>query len=198
MEGTRTVRVVGEGKSLPVFDGVDMCRFLASGRRRYPLPLIMSTVAALFVLAAPAAFADSGASDVPFRWNGSGTFVPAPGGGSTFTGTAQGTQIGKGTINAAVPPQPFPIPSCGSGSNFLVVPQTLTAANGDAISEIVSGDGCATGASTFHFSGTYTIVGGTGRFANATGSGSAIEDGDISTVTATFTESQSGTISLNL
>jgi hypothetical protein len=175
-----------------------MARFLTSGRRRYGVPLIMSAIAALFVLAAPAALADSVTPDLPFDWSGSGTFVPAPSGGSLFTGTASGTQIGKASIRADVPPQPFPIPACGSGSNFLVVPQTLTAANGDAISEIVSGDGCATGPTTFHFTGTYTIVGGTGRFANATGSGSAIEDGDLSTSPFSFTESQSGSINLNL
>jgi hypothetical protein len=174
-----------------------MARFLTSGRRRYGLPLILLTVAALFVLAAPAALADSGASDLPLQWTGSGTFVPAPSGGSLFTGTAFGTQIGKASIHADVPPQPFPIPACGSGSNFIVVPQTLTAANGDAISEIVSGDGCQSGPTTFHFTGTYTIVGGTGRYANATGSGSAIEDGDLGTSPFTFTESQNGTISLN-
>jgi hypothetical protein len=173
-----------------------MARFLTAGRRRYGLLLMMSTMAALFVVAAPAAVADPVAPDLPFHMHGSGTFAPAPP-GSVFTGTATGTQIGKATIHADVPPQPLPIPPCDSGSNFIVVSETLTAANGDAINETISGDNCSTGPSTFHFTGTYTIVGGTGRFANATGSGSVINDGDTSTSPFTFTQSQSGTISLN-
>src|SRR5262249_15845082 len=169
-----------------------MARFLISGRRRYGLALILSTVAALFVLAAPAALADSVASDLPFRLNGSGTFTV------DFTGTARGTQIGNAAISANVLSQTFPIPPCGSGTNVVVVSETLTAANGDTINETISGGNCQSGPTTFHFTGTYSIVGGTGRFANATGSGSVVNDADLSSSPFTFTQSESGTISLNL
>lgn len=53
---------------------------------------------------------------------------------------------------------------------------TLTAANGDAVYLTMTGTVCEVGATGLNvphtFSGTYTITGGTGRFDNATGSGS--------------------------
>jgi hypothetical protein len=46
---------------------------------------------------------------------------------------------------------------------------TFTAANGDRLHASSVGTGTLTGPTTVSFTGTATIIGGTGRFANATG-----------------------------
>ena len=48
---------------------------------------------------------------------------------------------------------------------------TIVAANGDALTADVAVSGCADGETAALPSGTYTITGGTGRFADATGEG---------------------------
>jgi hypothetical protein len=51
--------------------------------------------------------------------------------------------------------------------------RTLTAANGDELRMVVAGTSTPSGPGLVSFSATFTIVGGTGRFANATGQGRA-------------------------
>ena len=50
-----------------------------------------------------------------------------------------------------------------------VAQATLTAANGDRLRVTSVGTGIPTGPTTVRFTGTATLIGGTGRFANATG-----------------------------
>jgi hypothetical protein len=47
----------------------------------------------------------------------------------------------------------------------------FTAVNGDTITAAFSGLTAPTGPSTYSFTGSYTVTGGTGRFAGATGGG---------------------------
>jgi hypothetical protein len=51
--------------------------------------------------------------------------------------------------------------------------RTLTAANGDELYMVVVGTSAPSGPGLVRFSATFTFVGGTGRFANATGQGTA-------------------------
>jgi hypothetical protein len=63
---------------------------------------------------------------------------------------------------------------------------TFTAANGDRLRVSSVGTGTPTGTTTVHFIGTATIVGGTGRFASATGEMAVEGDVDSATGDARF------------
>ena len=72
-----------------------------------------------------------------------------------------------------------PVP-CEEGWGLPVVQEwTLTAANGDALWLTNVDVSCPTGPSQFHGTGTITVHGGTGRFVNATDSGSVEGDADL-------------------
>jgi hypothetical protein len=169
-----------------------------SGRRVMRRLATVFFVAVLVVLAAPTAFADKGGTDLPFRVHGSGTLSAA----GPFSGTVQGTHIGKGTFSGSFVFIGPPILPCSAGSNvpnFTRV-QTLTAANGDTINQTTVGTVCQSGPTTFPAEETYTIVGGTGRFSTATGSGHQTSFADFSNGfgnPATYTFTQDGTISFN-
>jgi hypothetical protein len=73
---------------------------------------------------------------------------------------------------------------------------TFTAANGDKLFSSSNDIACPTSAATFHFTGSWTITGGTGRFEDASGTGSidyaAVETSSTSetfssTITRTIT-----------
>jgi hypothetical protein len=119
-----------------------------------------------------------------------------------FSGTVQGTHIGKGTFSGSFVFIGPPILPCSAGSNvpnFTRV-QTLTAANGDTINQTTVGTVCQLGPTTFPAEETYTIVGGTGRFSTATGSGHQTSFADFSNGfgnPATYTFTQDGKISFN-
>jgi hypothetical protein len=71
--------------------------------------------------------------------------------------------------------------------------RTLTAANGDELYATVAGTSAPVGPGLIGFSATFTFTGGTGRFANA--SGSAQGDGVANQVTQTTTVRIEGHIS---
>jgi hypothetical protein len=62
-----------------------------------------------------------------------------------------------------------PAPGCNTETRNT----TLTAANGDEIMLYSTGVSCATGPTTGTASDTYQVVGGTGRFSGASGSGTS-------------------------
>ena len=152
--------------------------------------LIPSILAAVMILsAAPAAFA---AHPVPFNGNGSGTFTMTPTGVSV-TGTGHFEHLGLTTISAtgAI----TGVTTCGGFS--ATEQDAYTAANGDAVTLQVSNVYCATsGPNVFQVTGSFTVVGGTGRFADATGSGTISGTAVFLTPTSgTFSETTTGTIS---
>jgi hypothetical protein len=72
--------------------------------------------------------------------------------------------------------------------------ETLTAANGDTL--VLTGDhdeACPTGPNAVHGTGDWTVTGGTGRFAGATGQGTF--DGVADFNRGTFSFQLTGTIS---
>jgi hypothetical protein len=78
----------------------------------------------------------------------------------------------------------------------------LTAANGDILYTEFSQSVCQSGSTqTYEGTGTYTIDGGTGRFANATGSGTEAADAVFPDGSpfgqGTWKFSETGTINLN-
>jgi hypothetical protein len=92
---------------------------------------------------------------VPFKGSAELTF----GMNGTLVGTGEGTHIGRFTEVAS------PVIT----GNTFTATVILTAANGDEVHKMVT-NGTITSNGTA-FSGTFMVVGGTGRFANATGSG---------------------------
>src|SRR5215471_4053364 len=68
---------------------------------------------------------------------------------------------------------------CGSSGGFSAQhSDTLTSADGSRVFLRVLENACQEGPGAFHCIGTYTLTGGTGRFASATGSGGF--DGQVS------------------
>lgn len=73
--------------------------------------------------------------------------------------------------------------SCPDGPTGIpnVHTETLTAANGDELVIRMVNVGYPTGAFTFHGTGHWTVVGGTGRFAGVIGQGSNNGNADFAT-----------------
>jgi hypothetical protein len=128
---------------------------------------VMLVVASLAVPAAAVA-----ADSVTRPMSGSCITVPVlvppstPGAlfGVTITGTCRFTHLGRTEMAAAQ--DVF----AGPGGLSLAGGAVYTAANGDRIQTSYGGPVQVTGPVSVSFSGTETIVGGTGRFAGATGS----------------------------
>jgi hypothetical protein len=115
-------------------------------------------VAVLAVAAMLGAFpalvvADQG---VPFK--GSAELTVAMDG--SLVGTGEGTQIGRFSEVA------YPVINGNTFSATVI----LTAANGDQVFKMATGTITSNGTTTT-FAGPFTVLGGTGRFVNATGSG---------------------------
>ena len=72
---------------------------------------------------------------------------------------------------------------------------TFTAANGDKLTTAITMQLCPIAPGIYHGIGTYVVTGGTGRFANATGSG--VFDGTGNFNTGTIICALTGTISIN-
>lgn len=147
-----------------------------------------AAVAAALAVATPAR-ADSAAFRIQASYDAYPTFT-STGASVVASGSAIGTDIGTGAWNdtefAAFTPDGFDI----TGS------LTLTAANGDQL--FVSYHATTPypdAAGNFNPSGTFTITGGTGRFAGATGGGSLSAHANAGTPATTAT--LEGTIQLH-
>jgi len=152
--------------------------------------LISAMTALVMVLAvSPMAFASS---SVPFGGSAAGTFTM-----TTTTATATGTgnfeHMGLTTVSATA--SFTGASTCGA---FTATEQDVyTAANGDAISFFINDVFCSTSSpGVLQVTGSFQVVGGTGRFADATGSGTIQGTATLVTPTSgTFTETTTGTIS---
>jgi hypothetical protein len=136
--------------------------------------------AAVVVLGALSAFtgiAVAGASGAapPFSARGSGTAVSVTQNQTTQTGTVTGAFIGRGGFSGSEAAASTP-PPCGSGAGASATgSNTTTAANGDLLYTTNSGNVCVSATSststTYQLTARFTITGGTGRFAGASGGG---------------------------
>ena len=126
--------------------------------------LVLTSVFALFVVAPGAAVAKRGGTDRPIH--GSGTTIDTLD-LATGTGSGEGpaiiSHLGKGTFSHSFTTT-FTSPTTIAVSSS----ETFTAANGDQIFATFTGTGTLTGLNAV-VTGVATITGGTGRFADASG-----------------------------
>jgi hypothetical protein len=168
-----------------------------------------AAIGAAAVLAAAAGPALAGPTPTRgFASHGSGTetSLSAPGCQNTGThdctvatnGTANTTHMGVGPYVSDLTIHWGSATSNGDGGYCAPADgtSTITGVNGDTITEDVSGMVCEVGPTSLTaphtFTGTFTITGGTGRFADATGSGT-VTGGDDGFGNSSYQES--GTIS---
>ena len=129
---------------------------------RRPLFLAVIAVAAvsLTIIAASAV-----AAETPFKGtvNADETVVPSPPTASlTRDGTGTATYLGRYSEHILMTINLPTLSSTGTA--------TFTSANGDTLTATVIGQATRTGPTTLSIVEVYTITGGTGRFADATGS----------------------------
>jgi hypothetical protein len=100
------------------------------------------------------------------------------------TGICQLSHLGRTVLHA------FRVVNLANGTQVAQI--TYTAANGDVLRTTAVGTSSPPGPTSFLFTGTTTIVGGTGRFANATGALQA--EGEVNLITANASISYDGWI----
>jgi hypothetical protein len=153
--------------------------------------VILNVLALLAVLSAfPAAFATH---STPFNGSGSGTFTDTSPTTVLITGTGYYDHLGftKLLFPSAITGQA----SCGG---FTATEQdTYTGANGDSVFQTVHDTICpTTSPNAFTLTGSFIVTGGSGRFADASGSGAVQASITFtSATTGTFSGTQTGTIS---
>jgi hypothetical protein len=152
--------------------------------------LLAGAVAAGLAALTPAKAGDAG---VPFTARLSGAAAYTSPTTVRFSGQGVATHMGR-VADSGVAVFGAPGGSCPGG-----VPgfpndhtETLTAANGDTLVIRMTNVACPTGPSSFHGTGPWTVVGGTGRFEGATGSGWC--DGRSDFQTNTFEAVLTGTL----
>jgi hypothetical protein len=154
-----------------------------------------ATVALLFPTVAQAAAASNAAS-------GQEPFTPAFSGAVAFTGATTAQFQGSGlatlmgaTTNSGIAISSPPAPGRPDGSYGLpnIHTETLAAANGDQLVLRMDDFACPIGSAIFHGFGNWVVTGGTGRFANTTGTGT--DDGISNFQTNTFQFTLTGTLS---
>ena len=129
---------------------------------------------------------------VPFRASYSGTAAFTSATTALFTGTGIASHLGRSTNVNNITVLSGPVSCPGGFANKNV--ETLTAANGDKLMLTGPHDvGCPIRPGVVHGTGDWTVTGGTGRFAGATGQGTF--DGGANFNTGTFSFQLTGTIS---
>jgi hypothetical protein len=153
--------------------------------------LIISIVGLLTILGAfPVAFATH---STPFNGSGSGTFADTSPTTVLITGTGYYDHLGLTTLR-------FPSTITGTaacGGLTATEQDTYTAANGDSVFQTVHDTICPTTTlNVFTLTGSFTVTGGSGRFADASGSGTVQASITFtSSTTGTFSGTQTGTVS---
>jgi len=153
--------------------------------------LILAVLCLLTVLSAfPAAFATH---STPFNGNGTGTFTDTSPTTVLITGTGYYDHLGLTTLRF-----PSTITGPAACGGFTATEQdNYTGANGDSVYLTVHDTICPTSTpGAFQLNGSFTVTGGTGRFVDASGSGTVSAAVTFTSATSgTFSGTQTGTIS---
>ena len=154
-----------------------------------------STILPLLIALAFSTMTANGSENLPFRLGDEGTITFTSLSTATTAGTGNATHLGRITSDGN-------LTIVGSAScidnevGFSAEMQdTFTAANGDTVTTAITMQLCPIAPGIYHGVGTYVVTGGTGRFANATGSG--VFDGTGNFNTGTIICALNGTISRN-
>ena len=155
------------------------------------LVILLAAALTVGLIALTSATASNG--QVPFKALLSGTAAFASPTTVEFHGVGHATHLGRFVGSGVANLEP-PTGSCPGGAPGIpnVHTETLTAANGDALVIRMVNVGCPTGPFTFHGTGHWTVLGGTGRFQGVTGHG--VNEGDADFETTTFALSLTGTL----
>ena len=167
-----------------------MRRVQANAAGKLVILIAVSFTLGLLVLG-PATAADNG---VPFKARLSGAAAFTSPTTVEFHGAGQATHLGSFVAGGAAILDP-PTGSCPGGVPGIpnVHTETLTAADGDELVVRMVNVGCPTGPFTFHGTGQWTVLSGTGRFEHATGQGT--NEGNADFETGTFELVLTGTVS---
>src|SRR5436853_5332538 len=153
------------------------------------LVLIPAVLAVMVLAAFPVVFASR---STPFNGSFSGTFTLASQTKATITGPGHMQHMGETSFAASA--SITGSASCQGGSTA-TEQETFTAANGDKVFTSSNDVLCPTSTNTFHITGSWTVTGGTGRFEDASGTGSLDASGVMTSSTSgTFSLTATGTI----
>jgi hypothetical protein len=154
-----------------------------SARRR-----VIALAAAAVGLGLLAPTPANAASDVPFKAHLSGTAAFTSPTTVEFHVDGQATYLGR-SVGSGVAILEAPTGTCPNGVPGIpsVHTETLTAATGEQLVIRMVDVACPTGPFTFHGTGDWTVVGGTGRFEGVTGEGEAEGDADFAVGTIAIT-----------
>lgn len=147
--------------------------------------IALLAVGALMLVASPVAAAAN--VQVPLKVSFSGSAAFANPTTTVFVGTGTASLMGRITTNGYADITGSDSSCPGGVANINT--ETLTAANGDSLTVISQDVACPTGPSQYHGTGHWAVAGGTGRFHDATGSGTfdGHSDFNIGTFSATLT-----------
>ena len=154
-----------------------------------------SIILPLLIALAFSAMTASASENLPFQLGDEGTITFTTPSTATTAGTGNATHLGNITSDGSL--TIVGEASCIDNEvGFAAEMQdTFTAANGDIVTTAITMQLCPIAPGIYHGIGTYIVTGGTGRFANATGSG--VFDGTGNFNTGTIICALTGTISIN-
>ena len=148
----------------------------------------------LLIVLALSAITANASQALPFRLGDEGTITFTSETTATTTGTGNAILMGRITSDSTL--LIVGQLSCGNEFGFAVQMQdTFTAADGDKLMTAITMQLCPIATGIYHGVGTYVVTGGTGRFANATGSG--VFDGTGNFGSGTIICALNGSISFN-
>ncbi len=161
--------------------------------RLLQLVAVIVTVAAVATSGAAASSAYAASIQVPFKASVSGTVTPTSGTTFTLAGTGNdliASLMGKISYTGSVVITAVD-PVTGVIKDTLT--ETLTAANGDTLTLLCQQVATPISPGVYHGVDQWTVIGGTGRFSGAAGSGTGDTYVDLNK--GTFTKEMTGAIS---